>query len=117
MIQDDRKVFADPFVKACLITGLVLLIAIFCSALYMDAHKMAAGGTDDKVNDLAGQQAAVQHHPFVELPGDAQLGAFSIANFFVGLIVGYTWRKIYYDTKKEDVEEQYRKPELSEAKT
>jgi cobalt/nickel transport protein len=115
MIQDDRKVFADPFVKACLISALVLLITIFCSAFYMDIHKMAAGGTDDKVNDLAGQQAAVQHHPLVELPGDTQLGAFSVANLFVGLIVGYTWRKIFYDTKPEDVEAQYLKPDTKEA--
>jgi cobalt/nickel transport protein len=111
MIQDDRKVFLDPFVKACLIAGIVLLVAIFCSAYYMDVHKMEAGGTDDVVNDMAGQVAQAQHHPLVDLPGDTQVGAFSVANFFVGLIVGYTWRKIYYDTKKEDVEAQYLKPE------
>lgn len=102
MIPDDRKVFLDPFVKACLITAFVLLLAIFCSAYYMDIHGMAAGGTDDRVNDLAGQQAQVQHHPFVNLPGDTQVGAFSVANLFVGLIVGYTWRKIFIEAKPED---------------
>jgi cobalt/nickel transport protein len=117
MIQDDRMVFVDPFVKACLISALVLLIAIFCSAYYMDVHKMTAEGTDDRVNDLAGQQAAAHHHPLVELPGDTQVAAFSVANVFVGLIVGYTWRKIYYDTKPEDVEAQYLKPDTKEAKT
>ena len=40
----------------------------------------------------------------INLPGDTQLGAFSIANLFVGLMVGYTWRKIFSETKKEDVE-------------
>jgi cobalt/nickel transport protein len=115
MPDDDCKVFLDPFVRVCLITALILLVAIFCSAWYMDVHKMAAGGTDDAVNNLAGQQAQVQHHPLIELPGDAQLGAFSVANLFVGLIVGYTWRKIYYDTKKEDVDAQYLKPDSKEA--
>ena len=43
MIPDDRKVFLDPFVKACLITMFVFLIAIFCSAFYMDIHNMAGG--------------------------------------------------------------------------
>ena len=108
---DDRQVFIDPFVKACLISALVLLVAIFCSAVYMNIHHLQGTGTDDQVNDLGAQATQTTHHPFINLPGDTQLGAFSVANFFVGLIVGYTWRKIYYDTKKEDVEAQYLKPE------
>jgi cobalt/nickel transport protein len=41
------------------------------------------------------------------LPGDAELSAFSVANFFAGLIVGYHWLRLFGtktqpDPKKED---------------
>jgi len=109
---DDRKIFMDSFVKVCLIAFLIFEVAIFASATYMNIHKMVGTGTDDLVNDAgatATSGSATTHHPFINLPGDTQLGAFSIANFFVGLMVGYTWRKIYFDTKKEDVESQWKK--------
>ncbi len=60
---------------------IVILVFIFGAGKYMDSHKMAAGGTDDKVNNLATVASSKQHHPFIELPGDAELGAFSVANF------------------------------------
>ena len=89
-IKTDVKWF-DGFTKAILGVALILLIFIFASGKYMDAHKMEAGGTDDKVNNMASSQ----HHPFVELPGDAQVGAFSVANFAAGLIVGHYWEKLF----------------------
>jgi cobalt/nickel transport protein len=92
----------DPFTRMMLIVGLALLLCIFGSAYYMSIHKMAARGTDDQVNDLASQSVHVQHHPFVELPGDAEVSAFSVANFFAGLIVGHNWKKLFETPKKEE---------------
>jgi cobalt/nickel transport protein len=48
-----------------------------------------------------------EHHPFVELPGDSELSAFSVANFFAGMIVGYHWVRLFGSkpqpgAKKED---------------
>ena len=62
---------------------------------------MEAGGTDDAVNNMASQVTKIQHHPFIELPGDAQVGAFSVANFFAGLIVGHHWEKLFGKSKRE----------------
>ena len=87
--------FFDGFTRTMLATMLVILLAIFISGNYMSAHKMAGGGTDDKVNNMAATTAHSGHHPFVQLPGDAELGAFSVANFFAGLIVGYHWLRLF----------------------
>jgi len=92
----------DSFTRTVLIVGLALLLGIFGSAYYMNIHKMAAGGTDDKVNDLAAQSVHVQHHPLVELPGDAAISAFSVANFCAGLIIGHNWRKLFDPGKIEE---------------
>ncbi|HBF38472.1 MAG TPA: hypothetical protein DDW50_14280 [Firmicutes bacterium] len=101
-ISAERVQWFDPFTRTMLIVGLAILICIFGSAYYMDIHKMAAGGTDDRVNDLAATSVHVQHHPFVELPGDAEVSAFSVANFFAGLIVGHNWRKLFETKKPEE---------------
>jgi cobalt/nickel transport protein len=87
--------FFDGFTRTMLATMFVILVAIFISGTYMSTHKMSGGGTDDKVNNLAAATAHGQHHPFVQLPGDAELGAFSVANFFAGLIVGYHWVRLF----------------------
>jgi cobalt/nickel transport protein len=87
--------FFDGFTRTMLATMFVILLAIFISGNYMSAHKMAGGGTDDKVNNLAATTAHSQHHPFVVLPGDAEVGAFSVANFFAGIIVGYHWLRLF----------------------
>ncbi|MDA8091524.1 MAG: hypothetical protein M0Z61_15050 [Nitrospiraceae bacterium] len=86
----------DPFTRWMLIIMFVLLAAIFVAAKYMDMHGMQGGGTDDTVNAMASKVAdAKAAHPFVNLPGDAQVGAFSVANFFAGLIVGHNWKKLF----------------------
>ena len=79
----------DGFTKVMLLVMFLFLAGIFISGKYMSSHKMEGGGTDDAVNALASTAAGAKSHPFVELPGDAEVGAFSIANFFVGLIVGH----------------------------
>jgi cobalt/nickel transport protein len=84
----------DGFTKYMLLTMFVLLFLIFGSAYYMNHNNMKGTGTDETVNDMASQTAKQEHHPFVELPGDAEVGAFSVANLFAGLIVGYNWRKL-----------------------
>ncbi|MDA8156203.1 MAG: hypothetical protein M0Z52_07085 [Actinomycetota bacterium] len=91
----------DPFTRWMLIIMLAVLAMIFIAAKYMDLHGMPAGGTDDAVNAMASHAAHASAHPFVNLPGDAQVGAFSIANFFAGLIVGHNWQKLF-GRKKEN---------------
>ncbi len=92
----------DPFTRWMLIIMFALLAAIFIAAKFMDMHGMKGGGTDDAVNAMAflAAQAGKKPHPFVYLPGDAQLGAFSVANFFAGLIVGHGWKKLFEKEKE-----------------
>ena len=91
----DTPGFFDGFTRTALATMAVILTIIFASASYMASNKMGGKGTDDAVNNLAAAVTRGEHHPFVELPGDAELGAFSVANFFAGLIVGYHWLKLF----------------------
>lgn len=60
----------DSFTKTLLAVMFVILIFIFVSGKYMEEHKMKASGTDDKVNSMA----STKHRPFIELPGDAEIG-------------------------------------------
>ena len=92
-IKNNR--FFDGFTKTMLTVMCVILLFIFAAGNYMNAHNMGAAGTDEHVNDLATSVAHKPHHPFAELPGDAEVGAFSVANFFAGLIVGYHWLKLF----------------------
>ncbi len=96
--QSER--FFDGFTRAMLGAMVVLLMAIFASANYMSHHKMEATGTDDRVNNLATEASHHEHHPFIELPGDSQVGAFSVANFFAGIIVGYQWLRLFGKSKE-----------------
>lgn len=101
--QSER--FFDGFTKTMLTIMMVLLLAIFASGKYMSAHKLAGNGTDDVVNDLASNVAKSAHHPVIDLPGDAELSAFSVANFFAGMIVGYHWLRLFGSkpaVKKQD---------------
>lgn len=91
----------DPFTRWMLIIMFAILAIIFIAAKYMDMHSMLGGGTDDTVNAMASSAAHVKAHPFINLPGDAQVGAFSVANFFAGLIVGHNWKKLFEGEEKE----------------
>jgi cobalt/nickel transport protein len=85
----------DGFTRAVLLTMFILLAFIFISAKYMSSHKMEAGGTDDVVNTMASKVTGSPAHAFLDLPGDAQVGAFSVANLCVGLIVGHLWTSLF----------------------
>jgi len=87
--------FFDRFTKTMLIVMLVLLLIIFASAKVMAHEHMTGTGTDDTVNGKAEALAHKSGHPFVELPGDSQVAAFSIANFFVGVILGYSVFRLF----------------------
>jgi cobalt/nickel transport protein len=93
VVEDAR--FFDGFTRTMLTILLFLLLTIFASGKYMSSHNFKAVGTDDIVNDLAADTAHGTHHPFIELPGDVEVAAFSVANFFAGLIVGYHWLKLF----------------------
>ena len=85
----------DGFTKVVLSVMFVLLLFVFLSGKYMNSHRMAAGGTDDTVNGMASRLSGTRPHPFIELPGDAEVGAFSVANFCAGLIVGHYWSLLF----------------------
>ncbi len=91
----------DSFTRWMLIVMFAILAIIFGAAKYMDMHGMQGGGTDDAVNAMASLSAHVKSHPFINLPGDAEVGAFSVANFFAGMIVGHNWKKLF-EREKED---------------
>jgi cobalt/nickel transport protein len=106
--ESNHSRFFDGYTKTMLAVMIFILMCIFASGKYMSANHMAGGGTDDRVNDLATTVTHGEHHPFIDLPGDAEVGAFSVANFFAGLIVGYHWLKLFgtkpqgESEKKED---------------
>jgi cobalt/nickel transport protein len=106
--EGDNPRFFDGFTKVMLAILIVMELAIFASASYMSHHKLTGIGTDDVVNNLAtATKVNGEHHPFVELPGDSELSAFSVANFFAGVIVGYNWLRLFgtkpqSGTKKTD---------------
>jgi cobalt/nickel transport protein len=87
--------FLDGFTKVILTVMFIILIFIFISARYMYDHNMEASGTDDKVNTMATNISKTKSHPFIELPGDAEIGAFSVTSFCSGLIVGHHWEKLF----------------------
>jgi cobalt/nickel transport protein len=94
--EDKGPRFFDGFTRVMLVTMILIELAIFASASYMSHHKLKGTGTDDIVNNLAtATKVNGEHHPFVQLPGDSELSAFSVANFFAGLIVGYNWVKLF----------------------
>ncbi|URZ06181.1 hypothetical protein [Clostridium felsineum] len=102
MNSKNQVKWLDSFTKTLLGIMLVILIFIFISGKYMDMHKMEASGTDDKVNSMA----SGKHHPFIELPGDSEVGAFSVVNFFAGIIIGHHWEKLFGKSKEENVQEK-----------
>jgi cobalt/nickel transport protein len=112
--QESVKLF-DGFTKAVLSVMFVLLAFIFVSAKYMVENKMEAGGTDDTVNGMASKVSDTQAHPFIELPGDAELGAFSIANLGVGLIVGHLWTTLFGAGARKEKTEPDMEPDGAEA--
>ena len=94
--EGENPRFFDGFTRAVLVILIVMELSIFASATYMSHHKMTGTGTDDIVNNLAtATKVNGEHHPFVELPGDSELSAFSVANFCAGLIVGYHWLRLF----------------------
>lgn len=95
--------FFDRFTKTMVIVMIVLLSIIFASAKFMAANNAEGVGTDDTVNTLAAEVTKTEPHPFVELPGDSEVAAFSIANFFVGIIIGHTVEKLF-SKKREGTE-------------
>lgn len=94
--------FFDKFTKIMLGLMFAILFFVFASGMYMNANKMEGGGTDDVVNGLGSQAAQTEAHPFIELPGDAEVSAFSVANFFVGIIIGHNWEKLFGSKRKEN---------------
>ena len=94
--------FFDSFTRWALGIMIFMLLCIFASGNYMSHHKLTGTGTDDIVNDLASNTEHGAHHPFVELPGDAEVSAFSVGNFFAGLIVGYNWLKLFGNNKQKE---------------
>lgn len=104
-IKPQFKMF-DAFTKLMLTVMISLLIVIFASGKYMTSHNMNADGTDNLVNNMASSVTKASHHPFISLPGDAQVGAFTVSAFFAGLIVGHYWEQLFGESskKKDDID-------------
>ncbi|MGO9621812.1 MAG: hypothetical protein ACLPT6_10445 [Desulfobaccales bacterium] len=100
--QQPAVAWFDGFTKVMLLVMFIFLTGIFISGKYMASHKMEGNGTDDKVNAMASEITGSKSHPFVELPGDAEVGAFSIANFFVGIIVGHQWTVLFGNKARKE---------------
>jgi len=101
-MKSEVKMF-DGFTKLMLTVMISILIVIFASGKYMSSRNMDAAGTDNNVNNMASSVAKVPHHPFIELPGDAEVGAFTVSAFFAGIIIGHYWEKLFGEsTKKKD---------------
>ncbi|HIE26310.1 TPA: hypothetical protein EYP66_03385 [Candidatus Poribacteria bacterium] len=85
----------DRFVRNVAIVTLGLLALIFINTYIGAKLGNELGGVDDVVETIAVEGHDKEPRPVLELPGDTEVGAFTIASLGVGLIIGYTWRKIF----------------------
>ena len=85
----------DGFVKGVIGVTLALLAFVFVNAYIGSRTGRDLGGLDDRIETMAVAGRALQPHPVLELPGDSEVGAFTIAAFGMGMVVGYTWRKLF----------------------
>jgi len=90
----------DNFVKSVAIVTVTLLTVIFIST-YIGVNFL--GSKFEGIDDVVERIAVEEHkhiknpHPVMELPGDAEVGAFTVASLGVGMIIGFLWRKLFYE--------------------
>ncbi len=85
----------DTFVKRVALVTLVLLAIIFANAFIGVRLGKDLGGLDDRVETMAVEQHRLEPRPVLELPGDSEVGAFTVAALGMGMIIGYSWRKMF----------------------
>lgn len=85
----------DRFTKGIAGVTLALLMVIFVNAYIGARTGKDLGGLDDKVESLALGQHQREARPVLELPGDSEVGAFTVAALGTGMFIGYTWRKLF----------------------
>jgi len=59
-------------------------------------------GVDDIVETTAIEGHTRTPHPLLELPGDAEVGAFTVAALGTGIIIGFLWRKLFYEDSEQN---------------
>ncbi len=85
----------DAFVRKTAGITLALLAFIFLNAYVGARTGKDLGGLDDRIETMAVRGHAVEPRPVLELPGDSEVGAFTVAALGVGMIIGYSWRKLF----------------------
>jgi len=92
----------DKFVKTVAIVTITMLAIIFVNT-YIGVHYMGHeySGVDDVVETTAIEGHTKNPHPLLELPGDAEVGAFTVAALGTGIIIGFLWRKLFYEESEE----------------
>jgi len=93
----------DSFVRNVAIVTVVLLGMIFINT-YIGSQFLGNefSAVDDIVETAAiqGQSLHKDPHPVLELPGDAEVGAFTVASLGAGIIIGFLWHKLLYNEEK-----------------
>ena len=92
----------DRFVRNVAIVTLGLLAIIFINTYIGVKLGNEFGGVDDVVETIAVEGQDKEPHPVLELPGDAEVGAFTITSLGAGLIIGYMWRKIFAEKREHE---------------
>ncbi|MBI3946174.1 MAG: hypothetical protein HY321_09670 [Armatimonadetes bacterium] len=87
----------DRFVKGVAGVTFALLMVIFVNAYIGARAGHDLGGLDDRVETIAIGTRKLEPRPVLELPGDSEVGAFTVAALGMGMIIGYTWRKLFVE--------------------
>lgn len=85
----------DSFVRNVAFVTLGLLVLLFLNTYIGVKLGNELGGVDDAVESMAIDGHDKEAHPFMELPGDTEVGAFTIAALGMGMVIGYLWRKLF----------------------
>lgn len=85
----------DPFVRNVALITLGMLALLFINTYIGVRLGNELGGVDDVIESMAINGLNKQARPFMELPGDTEVGAFTIAALGMGMVIGYLWRKLF----------------------
>lgn len=85
----------DPFVRNVALVTFGLLALLFLNTYIGVRLGNELSGVDDVVEKMAIDGYNKEAHPFMKLPGDTEVGAFTIAALGMGMVIGYLWRKLF----------------------
>lgn len=75
----------------------IIIILISCGSV-MGAEKWSGNDVvvGNKIKEISGTEAK---KPIINLSGDLGLFVFALGGFAAGVIVGYQWRKVFFEKK------------------